>query len=48
MANNAYKFSNINSNENEALIKELRLTLPITEVIDLVREAISLGIVTDI
>ena len=34
--------------EDESLIKDLRMNLPITEVIDLVKEAISLNIVTDI
>ena len=43
-----FDFDDIENKDNEILIKELRSNLPITEVIDLVREAISLGIVTDI
>lgn len=43
-----FDFENREAIENEELIKELRSNLPITEVIDLVREAISLDIVSDI
>ncbi len=43
-----FDFENINNKENEILINELRSNLPITEVIDLVREAVLLGIVTDV
>lgn len=44
----SFDSNDINNKENEILIKELRSNLPITEVIDLVKEAINLGIVTDI
>ena len=43
-----FNYNELDSNENLPLINELRANLPITEVIDLVREAISLGIVYDI
>ena len=43
-----FDFSNIDDKENELLINNLRSNLPITEVIDLVKEAIALNIVTDV
>ena len=43
-----FNYNDISSVNNERLIRDLRSNLPITEVIDLVREAITLGIVTDI
>ena len=43
-----FNYNELDSNENLPLINELRANLPITEVIDLVREAILLGIVYDI
>ena len=43
-----FDFNNLESSENKLLIKDLRSNLPITEVIDLVREAITLNIVTDV
>ena len=43
-----FNYNDLSSVNNERLIRDLRSNLPITEVIDLVREAITLGIVTDI
>ena len=43
-----FDFDNLDNKDNEILIKELKSNLPITEVIDLVKEAINLGIVIDV
>lgn len=47
-ASYCYDFGDIDSNENNLAIKALRSAIPVCGIIDLVYEAIKLGIVTDI